>query len=166
MDRDEQGLWLYTGAGSLFCLYLVATCRASDLTRDSWRWVQLHVNIVTITSPTMFPILVIAVLLIPGNPTHFYSCLGIYVDKLFCILDCLSVSESLRCYAGKGGGKFQDCHPDFGYKTCFSKFENGKIMNNILMIQNNIFWRRLSDSTDWQASVWHEAARPRGRCCT
>ena len=35
-------------------------------------------------------------------------------------------------------------------------------------IQKNIFWRRLSDScsTAWQANVWLEAARPRGRCCT
>ena len=50
------------------------------------------------------------------------------------------MSESLRCYAGKGGGKFQDCHPDFGYKTCFSKFENGEAMTNILMNSKKIFF--------------------------
>ena len=35
-------------------------------------------------------------------------------------------------------------------------------------IQEKKIWRRLSDSysTAWQANVWLEAARPRGRCCT
>lgn len=88
----------------------------------------------------MLPILVIAVILIPGNLTHFYCCDWVDRWKLFLkILECLSVSESLRCYAGKGGGKFQDCHPDFGYKTCFSKFENGKAMTNILMNSKKYF---------------------------
>ena len=88
----------------------------------------------------MLPILIIAVILIPGNLTHFYCYDWVYRWKLFLkILECLSVSESLRCYAGKGGGKFQDCHPDFGYKTCFSKFENGKAMTNILMNSKKYF---------------------------
>jgi len=34
-------------------------------------------------------------------------------------------SNSIRCYGGKDGGKFQDCHIDFGFQTCFTKFENG-----------------------------------------
>ena len=38
----------------------------------------------------------------------------------------VSYSDSLRCYGGKGGGKFQECHQDDGYKTCFTKYENGK----------------------------------------
>jgi len=32
---------------------------------------------------------------------------------------------SLRCFGGKEGGKFQECHFDAGYKTCFTKYENG-----------------------------------------
>ena len=117
----------------------------------------------------MLPILVIAVILIPGNLTHFYCCDWVDRWKLFLkILECLSVSESLRCYAGKGGGKFQDCHPDFGYKTCFSKFENGKAMTNILMNSKKYFLEKTFWFLFhcWQANVWLEAARPRGRCCT
>ena len=45
-------------------------------------------------------------------------------------------SDSLRCYGGKGGGKFQECHQDDGYKTCFTKYENGKLIN-IAKVQNN-----------------------------
>merc|ERR1712029_794028 len=37
----------------------------------------------------------------------------------------VSYCDSLRCYGGRGGGKFQECHQDDGYKTCFTKYENG-----------------------------------------
>ena len=35
---------------------------------------------------------------------------------------------SLRCFGGKEGGKFQECHFDAGYKTCFTKYENGQFV--------------------------------------
>ena len=33
--------------------------------------------------------------------------------------------DSLRCFGGRNGGKFQECQYDAGYRTCFTKFENG-----------------------------------------
>ena len=55
------------------------------------------------------------------------------------ILALVSYSDSLRCYGGKGGGKFQECHQDDGYKTCFTKYENG----NIITHEECVFMRNI-----------------------
>ena len=74
------------------------------------------------------------------------------------ILALVSYSDSLRCYGGKGGGKFQECHQDDGYKTCFTKYENG----NIITHEECVCMRNIPLA---QAPELRGAARPRGRCC-
>ena len=66
-------------------------------------------------------------------------------------------SDSLRCYGGKGGGKFQECHQDDGYKTCFTKYENGKYIDCTI---TNIYSQHL------QECGWRGGVRPSGPCCT
>ena len=53
-----------------------------------------------------------------------------------------SASTVLQCYAGKKGWKYQECYKSDGFKTCFTKYENGWFVVNfwdeIFRTSNNI----------------------------
>ena len=54
-----------------------------------------------------------------------------------------SSSTKLQCYAGKKGWKYQECYKRDGFKTCFTKHENGRfditIFDQIFRIKQYFF---------------------------